>query len=77
MRPRMAEQGPRLRGCAPDPVREATVRVGAPKAAIDIVETGRNTAAPANGPAANGSQPNPEAGCLRAGFFTVLCTPIR
>jgi hypothetical protein len=67
VRPRTAEQGPRARGCAPDPVREAPVREGAPKAAIDICETGRNASAPANGPAANGSQPHPVAGCLRTG----------
>ncbi len=54
------EQGPRLRGCAPDPVREAPVREGAHKAAIGIGETGRNAAAPANGPSANGSQPPPD-----------------
>ena len=59
------EQGPRLRGCAPDPVREAPVREGAHKAASDIGETGRIASAPASGPAANGSQPHPVAGCLR------------
>ena len=62
VRPRTAEQGPRWRGCAPDPVREAPVREGALKAAIDICETGRNASAPANEPAANGSQPHPVAG---------------
>ena len=40
VRPRTAEQGPRERGCAPDPVREAPVREGALKAAIDIFERG-------------------------------------
>ena len=66
VRPRTAEQVSRAsaRGCAPDPVREALVREGALKAAIDIFETGRNASAPANGPAANGSQPHPAAGCL-------------
>ena len=51
---------PRARGCAPDPVREAPVREGALKAAIDIFETGRYAPAPANGPAANGSQRAPD-----------------
>ena len=64
---------PRARGCAPDPVREAPVREGALKAAIDICETGRNASAPANGPAANGSQPHPVAGCLRTGKNAGLC----
>ena len=54
----------RARGCAPDPVREAPVREGAHKAASDIGETGRIASAPANGPAANGSQPHPVAGRL-------------
>jgi hypothetical protein len=48
---------PLMRGCAPDPVREAPVREGAHEAAIDIGETGRNASTPANGPSANGSQP--------------------
>jgi hypothetical protein len=65
VRPRTAEQGPRARGYAPDPVREALVREGALKAAINICETGRDASAPANGPSANGSQPHPVAGCLR------------
>jgi len=77
VRPRTAEQGPRARGCAPDPVREAPVREGALKAAIDICETGRNASAPANGPAANGSQPHPVAGCLRTGTNAGLRTPTR
>jgi len=77
VRPRTAEQGPRARGCAPDPVREAPVREGALKAAIDICETGRNASAPANGPAANGSQPHPVAGCLRTGTNAGLHTPTR
>jgi error-prone DNA polymerase len=51
---------PRKRGCAPDPVREAQVREGALAAAIDTHETGRNASAPANGPAANGSQTHRE-----------------
>ncbi len=67
----------RARGCAPDPVREAPVREGALKAAIDICETGRNASAPANGPAANGSQPHPVAGCLRTGTNAGLHTPTR
>ena len=53
VRPRTAEQGPRARGCDPDPVREAPVREGALKAVIDICETGRNASAPANEPTAN------------------------
>jgi hypothetical protein len=53
-------RGPAEWGCAPDPVREAPVREGAHKAAIDICETGRNASAPANGPSANGSQPPPD-----------------
>ncbi len=77
VRPRTAEQGPRVRGCAPDPVREAPVREGAHKAAIGIGETGRNASAPANGPAANGSQPPPVAGCLRNGKNAGLYTPTR
>ena len=42
VRPHTAEQVPRAsaRGCAPDPVREAPVREGALKAAIDIFERG-------------------------------------
>ena len=75
--PRTAEQGPRARGCAPDPVREAPVREGALKAAIDICETGRNASAPANGPAANGSQSHPVAGCLRTGINAGLHAPTR
>ncbi len=67
---------PRARGCAPDPVREAPVREGAHKAAIDIRETGRNASAPANGPAANGSQPHPVAGCLRTAK-TWACAHLR
>jgi hypothetical protein len=61
----------------PDPVREAPVREGALKAAIDVCETGRNASAPANGPAANGSQPHPAAGCLRTGTNAGLRTPTR
>ena len=61
VRPRTAESGPRMRGCALDPVCEAPVREGALKAAIGIFETGRNASAPANRPAANGSQPHPDA----------------
>ncbi len=53
-------RGPARGGCAPDPVREAPAREGAHKAAIGIGETGRNASAPANGPAANGSQPPPD-----------------
>ena len=53
------------------------MREGALKAAIDIFETGRNASAPANGPAANGSQPHPGAGCLRTGTIAVLCAPTR
>ena len=68
---------PRARGCAPDPVREAPVREGALKAAINIFETGPNASAPANGPAANGSQPHPVAGCLRTGTSAGLRTPTR
>ena len=64
VRSRTAEQGFRWRGYDPDPVREAPVREGAQEAAIDIFETGRNASAPANGPAAIGSQPHPVAGCL-------------
>jgi hypothetical protein len=65
----MAEQVPRAqaRGRAPDPVRVAPVREGAHKAAIDIGEAGRIASAPASGPAVNGSQPYPAAGCLRTG----------
>jgi len=55
VRPRTAEQGPRARGCAPDPVRVAPVREGAHKAAIDIREAGRIASAPASGPSANGA----------------------
>jgi len=51
---------PRVRGCAPDPVREAPVREGAHKAANDIGGTGRIASAPASGPSANGSQPPPD-----------------
>ncbi len=54
-----------MRGCAPDPVREAPVREGAHKAAIGIGETGRNASAPASGPSANGSQPLSGAECRR------------
>ena len=60
---RSVEQGPRLRGCAPDPVRAAPVREGARKAAINIREAGRIASAPASGPSANGSQPHPFVGC--------------
>jgi len=72
VRSRTAEQGPRWRGYDPDPVREAPVREGAQEAAIDIFETGRNASAPANEPAANGSQPHPVAGCLRTATGTGL-----
>ena len=68
---------PRARGCAPDPVRVAPVREGAHKAAIDIREAGRIASAPASGPAANGSQPHPVAGCLRTGTNAGLRTPTR
>ena len=68
---------PRSRGCAPDPVREAPVREGALKAAIDIFDSGRKAPAPANGPAANGSQPHPVAGCLRTETNTGLHAPTR
>jgi len=61
------------RGCAPDPVREAPVREGAHKAAIDIREAGRIASAPASEPSANGSQPHSVAERKRTATKPNLC----
>ena len=66
-------RGPAERGCAPDPVREAPVREGAHKAAIDIREAGRIASAPASEPSANRSQPHSVAERKRTATKPNLC----
>jgi len=61
---------------APDSVSRRVVRAGAHKAAFNIFKWGASAAAPANGPAANESQPPPQRDAARR-ISACFCAPLR